>query len=176
MITLKKLGSDDPDIPVFREINNEAFPDYERLPIEKMFAFSPCTDVVGYYDGETPVGFSMLVKGKALAYMYFFAIRKEYRGKGFGSGALKLLLREYPEYQIVLDFEELLPEADNFSQRTRRKEFYLRNGFYETGRYTFLDGYRFEVVCSGKDMNTEELISVIKTIHARVPEFGTELA
>ena len=42
---------------------------------------------------------------------------------------------------------------------TLRKEFYLRNGFYETNKYYIDAGIKYELLCTNKDYKiTEELL------------------
>ena len=59
---------------------------------------------------------------------------------------MKKIIASYPDLLIILDFEEIDANAENNNQRIRRKNFYLKNGFYETGFYTLLGEIRFEVV------------------------------
>ena len=141
--------------------------------MEEIFSFAKDTDtdVLGIYDGDGPVGFAVLLKGSECAYLYYLAVDGNIRSKGYGSAALKDIIKRYGELQIILDFEEIDARADNYEQRLRRKSFYLKNGFHETGNYTLLRGARFEVVCSGGELKRENFGELLKIIHAHRADF-----
>ena len=77
----------------------------------------------------------------------------------------------FSHLQIILDFEIIDESAENLEQRIRRKNFYLRNGFHETGRFTLLNGYRFEVVCNKQELRADAFMELIRVIHQYRPEF-----
>lgn len=174
---LFKLFSNCRDKNTLTEINNEAFPPYERMNIDDMFYFAQNTDtdVLGIYENDALIGFMLLVKNKSCAYLYFFAISKNMRSKGYGGRAIKELFRMYSNLQIILDFEVLEPEAPNIEQRKQRRDFYLRNGLLPTGTFTMLRNNKFEVVCNGGDLNKEEFMEILKVINKYVPEFPAAL-
>lgn len=158
-------------------INREAFPKLERTPVRSMFSFArqSDTDVLGLYDGEELAGFSVVMKNSSSAYLFYLAIDRKKRGMGYGSQALAALREFYPDHQLILDFEVLDPEADNYGQRLRRKEFYLRNGYSETGFSTYLRGAEFEVVCTPAPLQEESFRELLREIHRLVPEFPVKL-
>lgn len=106
---------------------------------------------------------------------FFLAIDRNARSKGYGGAALKALADAYPQLQIILDFEEIDENAENIDQRLRRKNFYLRNGFRKTGRYTLLRGNRFEVVCNSGALRVAPFRKLISVIHSRCPYFPDQL-
>lgn len=167
------LTENSKDRDYFEQINIEAFPRYERWDMKDIFAFAKQTDteVLGVYDGETPIGFSVLVKHTECAYIYYLAIDKRQRSKGYGSATLHKLMEVYSDLQLILDFEDPMEESDNCEQRIRRKEFYLRNGLHETGHYTLLNGGRFEVVCNKGELLTEAFEELIHILHEHREEF-----
>lgn len=172
-LSLIELKRDDGARAVFERINEEAFPPSERMSMAEIFDFAAATDtqVLGIYDDERPVGFLVLMKNEVCGYIYFLAIDSGMRSRGYGSAALGKLSEMYPHLQIVLDFEEVTPNAENAPQRMRRREFYLRSGFHETGHYTMLRGERFEVVCSGGALQEEAFRKLIRIIHRHCPDF-----
>lgn len=176
-LELIKLTPDSKDLYCFEQINQEAFPDSERMPLDNMFAFASdsSTDILGIYENSNPSGFAMVVTNEQSAYIFYFAMAQQVRGKGYGSIAMKQLIERYPDLQITLDFEELDEKAANAEQRIRRKRFYLNNGFHETGRMTMLRHQNFEVVCTKGELNQEALKDLIEVIHARCPEFPNVL-
>ena len=165
------------DRKYFEQINNEAFPLSERMSMNEIFSFASntATDVLGIYDFDIPVGFAVLLKNEQCGYVYFIAIDKNKRSKGYGRAAMNKILEVYSQLQIVLDFEEIDENAENYIQRIRRKNFYLRNGFHETGNYTLLSEDRFEVVCSSGKLRKEAFKDLLNVIHKFRPEFPNVL-
>lgn len=176
-VTLNILTPNCPERAILDSINREAFPPCEYMPMEEIFAFAEKTNshVLGIYDRQQLVGFILFVKNKECGYIFFLAIEKSARSKGYGGAALEALAATYPDLQIILDFEEIEEKAENFSQRIRRKQFYLRNGFCETGRYTLLRGNRFEVVCNHGPLRVEPFRELISLIHTYCPDFPDKL-
>lgn len=127
--------------------------------------------MLGIYDNGNPVGFAVLLKNAECGYVYFIAIDSCTRSKGYGGAAMQKMMEVYPELQLVLDFEVINENAENNEQRIRRKKFYLRNGFHETGNYTMLHDERFEVVCSGGELRREALKDLLCILHKHRPEF-----
>lgn len=168
-----KLHPDSKNRKCFERINNEAFPAPERMSFDEIFDFASGTntDVLGIYDDETPVGFVVFLKNTECGYLYYIAIDVGVRSKGYGSAVLQKMMDEYPKLQIILDFEELDESAENNKQRIRRKNFYLRNGFHETGNYTLLWDNRFEVVCIGGELRKTAFKDLLCIIHEHRAEF-----
>lgn len=70
------------------------------------------------------------------ALLDYFAVRKEMRGKGIGSEALRLLRNQLPELETILCEAENPAYAETPEEkqlRLRRIQFYLRNQFRTTG-------------------------------------------
>lgn len=174
---LIKLKPDCKDREIFDRMNEEAFPISERMSLDDAFALAldVDTDVLGLYDRELPVGLLVFVRNEFCGYLYYLAIDRNFRSRGYGSAALSLLAEAYPELQIILDFEEIDEQAENFEERCRRKKFYLRNGFHETGSYTMLWDIRFEVVCNRGELCRSEFEDLIHQLHAHRPEFPDAL-
>lgn len=172
-IGLIKLQPDCSDRKRLEQINNEAFPPSERISVDEMFDLARNTDsdILGIYDQDLFVGFMVLAKNTECGYVFFLAIDHHFRSKGYGSAAIRKLLEVYSELQIILDFEEIDENADNYEQRVRRKRFYLQNGFRETGRYTKIYDDRFEVVCSSLPLRTEAFQELIHVLHRYTPKF-----
>lgn len=173
VLELNKLNKDCKDIEKFKKINDEAFPVYERMSMEEIFAFKEDTDTdfIGIYDKNVPIGFAVLLKNEKCGYLYYLAIDKNLRSKGYGAFSLQKIKEIYSPLQIILDFEEININAENYNQRMRRKNFYLKNGFYETGRYTLLNNQRFEVVCNNGELKEDAFKDLLHIIHSHRPEF-----
>ena len=113
-----------------RSVFLEAFPPEERPPYLFLLlrTKSPVVDYCGIFAEERPVGLAYTLKNDRAAYLFFLAIRRSDRGKGFGSEAMRLLLNRYQGLSVFLAHEELDASADNYEERIRRHELYLRCG------------------------------------------------
>ncbi len=169
----------------FTKINDEAFPKNERCPLDRFFELKEKgldVDILGFMNGGDLLGFFVTMKNGLCAYAWFFAIREDLRSNGLGTKALKLIMEYYKDYQIVLDFEAPDNSADNNVQRIRRRNFYLKSGFHETGYFQFYCETEFEIVCSNKNLDAEsyeflktEYKKLLAEIRKAVPMFHPTL-
>ena len=90
-----------------------------------------------------------------LIYLAYLAIRQDLRSNGFGGIAVRDLISAFPENMIVVEYEAIDPLSADNDINIRRKNFYLRNGFSETGYFTFYDNTEFEIGCAGKDFDID---------------------
>lgn len=152
---LRKVTSDYADMNRLEELALEAFPPEEYLAPVQILEMSLKTDLDfwGLYDNDSFIGFCVIVRYADMAYLFFLAITPENRSKGYGSTILATLSGQYKSFQFVVDFEMIDEQAPNVAQRIRRKEFYLRNGFKETGHYLTYFGVSYEVLYKNKDFN-----------------------
>ena len=169
---LKKLSKNDIDVRLIKELNEQAFPDNERVSIDGLFDFGSdgSMDILGIY-GSSFTGFFVIRKFKQIAYIAYFAICPEMRCKGNGSHALKLLKEYYHDRQIVVDFEALDEHHKDNQQRIRRRDFYLRNGFNETGWFQFYMDTEFEIFCSDLNFNKTQFDGMNADIHSKYPDY-----
>ncbi len=149
---LKVMDTDSPDIAVLESINEEAIPACERNSLEDLI--NTGATVIGIYTDE-PVGFMVIREFGTLIYLAYLAIRQDLRSNGFGGIAVRDLISAFPENMIVVEYEAIDPLSADNDINIRRKNFYLRNGFSETGYFTFYDNTEFEIGCTGKDFDID---------------------
>ena len=131
----------------------EAFPKKERFPfwILKHSIKKGKAALNAIMDDDKFIGMEYIVNCDDSFYLMFFAIDKELRNKNYGTKELKDLSTKYET--IFLSIER---PKDELSKR--RKEFYLRNGFFETNKYCSEAEIDYEILCNNKDYNiTEEI-------------------
>ena len=150
---LKKLTIDSPDIAALEEINEEAIPECERNPLRNLIDTGAA--VLGIYVDEKSVGFLVIREFKSILYLAYLAVRADLRSNGIGGMALRKLAFEYPDRMIVVEYEAPDPSSAENELKMRRKGFYKRNGFCETGYYTFYDDTEFEIGCAGMEFEAE---------------------
>lgn len=97
----------------------------------------------------------------------FLAVAGERRGTGVGSRALGLLRERYPGKRIVLEIEPPYLPADNTPQRIKRKAFYERNGFQDTGLKMVNFGNPLDILATGGTVTCEEVQALIAHVHGK---------
>lgn len=144
----------------------EAFPPEEYLAPAHLvrMAGEGDFDFLALHDGGRFVGFLAVRTHGAMTYLFFLAIAPEVRGQGYGSRALETFRTRYPEMRHVVDLERLDEQAPNRLQRARRRRFYLRNGFHETGLFLAYLGVEYEVLCMEDGFRPEEFRALMRTI------------
>lgn len=144
----------------------EAFPPKEYLAPSKLVEMAKADDFdfLALTDNNSFVGFIVVSTYQNLAYLFFLAIVSTCRSKGYGSQVIKTLKTKYPNKKQVVDFEMLDDRENNYKQREKRREFYLRNGYKETGTFLTYLGVDYEVFCMDKDFEPEVFKEMMKTI------------
>ena len=152
----------------------ESFPPEEYLAPDQLVEMSKADnfDFFALTDGNAFVGFMVVQTHKNLSYLFFLAIDPSCRAKGYGSRAIETLRALYPDKTQVVDFEMLDNEAPNNEQRLKRRQFYLRNGYQETGLFLSYLGVDYEVFCMGDDFEPQEFKDLMKEV--RVDGFEPE--
>lgn len=176
-IKLVKMNRNSCDIPLLEKLNNQAFPENERISVEDMFCFSENDgrDILGIYTDNKFSGFFIIMRFMKCAYICYFAVCPEKRSQGIGGNALCLLKKYYPDCHMVVDFEATDENAENNQQRIRRRNFYYRNGFFKTGYFQFYMKTEFEIACSEQYFDKTEFEGLIVEIHAIADDFNPEL-
>ncbi|MCD7949514.1 MAG: GNAT family N-acetyltransferase [Erysipelotrichaceae bacterium] len=142
-----------PNLNDIKQLYHEAFPRNERAPFRSLMKrLNQQTDFLAFYDEDLFVGFTYLVTMHDLTYLFYFVVDEPLRNKGYGSTILTYLEKHYA--CIFIDIEVIDANAPNYNQRLRRKEFYLRNGFKETGLgYSFFK-VDYEILACGEGFNS----------------------
>lgn len=153
----------------FDKINalaKEAFPPEEYLDPKKLVEMTKSgdTDFFALKDDGRFVGFMVIKLYADMEYLFFLAIEKDLRSKGYGKRALETIKSLYPNKKKVVDFEMVDGNAENYVQRQKRREFYLKNGYDETGLFLSYLGVDYEVFCMEKDFEEETFKAMMKTI------------
>lgn len=128
------------------EIKNlylSAFPKEERFPF---WLLEECSkeknsDLCAILDDDKFVGMSYIVNCGDAHYLMYLAVEPNLRNLKYGS---KILIDFKEKYgTLLLSVDEPIDEIS-----IRRKNFYLRNGFYDTNKFYEDAGVRYEVLCT----------------------------
>lgn len=153
----------------WNEVNalaREAFPPEEYLAPSLLAEMAEAEDFdfLALTDRGAFVGFMAVRTYRDLAYLFFLAIAPDRRSQGYGSRAIETLRAAYPGKKQVVDFEMPDDTAANRRQREKRRAFYLRNGYRETGLFLRYWGVTYEVFCMGEDFEPEVFQAMMETI------------
>ncbi len=157
MLTRKPVTKDSGDLGEIESLYLRSFPEKERRPFEDLIgADAGYVETTALYDKDLLVGFACLIQAGDIAHIIYFAVEEALRGRGYGSEALREIAREKAGSRIMVDIERPDSRAGNSAQRERRKRFYLRNGYAETGiRYRW-HREDYEILVSGGTLSFEE--------------------
>ena len=86
-------------------------------------------------DEDIFVGLMVVQTFKTLSYLFFLAIDPSYHSMGYGSRTIETLKESYKGKKQVVDYEMPDKEDLNNTLRLRRHQFYLKNGYKETGLF-----------------------------------------
>lgn len=144
----------------------EAFPPEEYLAPDKLVKMSKADnfDFLALTDDDAFIGFMVVQTHKELAYLFFLAIDPSCRAKGYGSRAIETLRALYPDKKQVVDLEMQDSTAPNNEQRIKRRQFYLKNGYKETGLFLSYLGVDYEVRCMGDNFEPQAFKDMMKEI------------
>lgn len=139
----------------------EAFPKKERMPFPMMVAMSKLwnTQFSGFYDGDTLCGFVYLALNRKIVFIMFLAVDKNLRSKGYGSAILEEIAKKYPDKKIIISIEPCEEGSSDLALRKRRKAFYIRNGYEETGYMVKLNGVVQEIIITKGTFIKQEFLS-----------------
>lgn len=174
---LRKILPGNPDIEKIGRINLEAFPDEERMDLDWQLGF--CADgkldLLGIYDDGLLVGFTTVFPSEGMDYVFFLAMDPSVRSRGYGARTLELVRQRYSGDCIVLDIEPLSPEEPGAELRSRRRGFYLRNGFRPSGCLLTYLGLAFEVLyCGDGDFDRGAYVSVLEGVREMLSTRGID--
>ena len=111
------------------------FPKNELKPLTKLEKQMRRGDCQGWFlmEEKTPRGYALVQNAPGCPYVLldYLAVFSGQRGGGYGSQALQLLQRQYPD-GILVEAEAQLPDVEETREnltRCRRIAFYQKNGF-----------------------------------------------
>ena len=128
------------------------------MPFPMMVAMSKLwnTDFLGFYEGDTLCGFVYLAHNSKIVFVMFLAVDKTLRSKGYGSAILQEIQNKYPNKKIIISIEPCDPKCPDIELRKRRKDFYMRNGYKETGYLMKLNSVVQEIIIINGEFNKKQ--------------------
>ena len=158
-------------IKKIHDLYMEAFPKEERKPFEMILKLQKEGRAAVYAIEESDnlfVGLGIFVLYNDLALLDYFAIEKNYRGRGMGSAAIQLLQNQYPDKRFFLEIESTCDDLkENTAEkevRMRRKKFYMKNGMRPLDFLIKLFGVEMEMLVYGETVTFEEYFELYGSI------------
>lgn len=159
MLRAIKLNKESADRTVTEKLYLTAFPEIERHPVEELWD-ACCTgkcEWLIFKDEMTFVGMAYMIVNEGIAFLLYLAVDDTIRNNGYGSKILKELITMYEGSDIILLIESLKEPCDNPEIRFRRRNFYLRNHFYDTMyiQSTLNGAAIYDILSSRRDFDCE---------------------
>ena len=135
-----------------KKLYKRAFPIEERAPywLLKALAIKDSVKFYGIYNEKKFVGLVYNVYYKDIVFIFYLAIDETLRGQGYGTKILDSIKNKHENYRIILNIEEIDENSNNYKQRIKRKEFYIKNGFYDLNYKIKELGVTYEMLCYNK--------------------------
>ena len=129
----------------------EAFPEDERPPLFVFLKSLKKKEItlLAFYDENAFIGFAYLTIYQDICCLYFFAVSRSYRHQGYGGQILEILKEKYPQYVLMLCYEEVDSKYPNYEERVNRKNFYYHHGFKDNQIKTNEYGVIYETAYIG---------------------------
>lgn len=93
-----------------------------------------------------------------MVFIIFLAVDESLRSKGYGSAILTQIKNRYPDKTIIVTIEPCDENAPDIEIRKRRKAFYKRNGYGETGYMVKLSGVVQEVMIANGEFDKNKFL------------------
>ena len=175
-MTAQSVTRDRADLQV-RRLYEEAFPPEERIPWDDLMHLVDAMplDFLAFYESNRLVGLFIVYPRPSFNWVWYFAVPQELRGQGIGRTILLHMLNKYSHSNIV-DLESPEQVCDNAEQRRRRYEFYLRNGFRDTGVGRSFKGIDYTIMMQGPGTFTMQdydlILSELRSFWEAMPSPG----
>lgn len=144
---------------VYNNFMKKDFPPSELKPLKilKNAAAKGIYKCFGYFENDEIKGYLFLenLKDKEDYLVDYLAVVSDYRNNGIGAQMLNLLRSILPDAESILvevedpDFAESEEEE---SLQKRRYNFYMRNGFHDTGLRAKCYGVPFRIIETGEGL------------------------
>lgn len=150
----EKITAENVDNVQLKKLYESAFPKEERIPYDELkglLGVMPI-DFMAYYDEDVFVGLTMVLNREDFNWGWYFAVREELRGRGYGQHILTALKAKYADRRLVIDIESpWQTDCNNKEQRCRRYEFISVTDSATPRRQRVLKVLTTQFCCWGKE-------------------------
>ncbi len=152
MLDIRKLNKE--DLLIVYPYMEEDFPDNERKSLKMIQDGFDTGFMEGYglYEEDKLMAYALFVCYEDMRLFDYLAVVKEQRDTGIGSKFLSLLQDVYQDRPCVIGEVENPDYCDDEEEKltmNRRIDFYLRNGFHDTGATGCVYGVEYKFLEMG---------------------------
>ena len=171
MLQYFEVTKKSPWLPQVKALYESAFPANERIPIKHLLDDKIKREFWAFFDGDLFCGFSNSITHGSITNIVYFAVVPELRSRGYGSKILQAIRRQHPDTRIVVDIEveEDSKDAEELERRSRRRDFYQRNGFDAAPVEYHWQGEHYRLLSAGGTVTDKEFRDFWKEILKNVP-------
>ena len=144
-----------------KHLFEHAFPLVERPPFSWMLNLDK-NKLFAVEDNNEFIGLISIVEYQDLVYIFFLAVKKRFRGKGYGSRILKDTLSKYHDKRVFLLAEDPDIASNNAEERNNRIKFYSHNGLNKTDLKVCEYGVEYVGLTSGGFVSKDEFLGVME--------------
>ncbi|MBQ9876647.1 MAG: GNAT family N-acetyltransferase, partial [Campylobacter sp.] len=153
-----------------------AFPKSERKPFA-MILRSWCEnrgEIYGVFSGDKFAGLALTLISPNAVLIDYLAILPKFQSQKIGGAVLTNLMQIYENKTIFCEIEST-ENLENFekSNKFRRKNFYLKNGFKNLGIKISLWGVKMELLSTKKEASFDEYFQIYR--HAYGDKFELKI-
>lgn len=172
-----KIHSGNARDAALRKLYESAFPVGEQIPYDELIHLLDVMDIdyTAYYEDEMLVGLTMVLRLPRYNWGWYFAVREELRGKGYGQEILSAIIDKYRNGRpFIIDIESpSQADALNPEQRKRRHAFYLRNGMKDTGTCRTYNDITFTILTNSDEPFTlqdyDDIVAALRAAWENMP-------
>lgn len=146
-----------------KHLYEHAFPVDERPPFSILLAMEN-NNLYGVEDNDEFVGLFSTVIRDDLLYIFFLAIKKKYRHKGYGSQTLKDIIDNNSDKRIFLMAEDPDIPSSNKEERKQRISFYKNRGLYLTDTKITEYGVQYVLLTNGSEVSKDDFLRIMEHI------------
>ncbi len=148
----------------------KSFPSDERMPffMLKRLANKINHNCYAAFDENVFIGMIYTVTYKNIVYLYYLAIDDSIRGKGYGTKILAFLQRLHKNKTIVLTIEALDETQENNDVRIKRKQFYEKNGFFDSFMTVKEFTVTYEILFCGDKFTIDEYEQLMNNVFGKL--------
>ena len=143
-----------------KELFETAFPPEERPPFELAISWKN-SSFQGVFLENKYVALADVVVYEDLVYLFFLAVKKEYRGQGIGHQILSDLEKRFPSKRLFLLADECDPKYEDYEIRKKRMAFYASSGFKDSGLIIRELGVDYSLLYRNNPVSKQEFAKVM---------------
>lgn len=122
-----------------------SFPEDEQVPFDILLeqSNSDISDIYAIFDKDVFIGMLCTVYDEDIVFLWYLAVEKSLQGKGYGSQILLDVANMFTSQRLILNIEEV---DMNIIETVKRRQFYVNNGYTESGFKTEEYGVVYEML------------------------------